>query len=75
MVRKMMGTLVEIGRGKMAPGDIPNLFEVRDRSKSGVTMPPQGLCLESVEYPDPTNSLAATEGGSSPPEPESNSRL
>jgi tRNA pseudouridine38-40 synthase len=75
MVRKMMGTLVEIGRGKMAPGDIPNLFEVRDRSKSGVTMPPQGLCLESVEYPDPTNSLAATEASFSSPEPEGNSRL
>jgi tRNA pseudouridine38-40 synthase len=74
MVRKMMGTLVEIGRGKMAPGDIPRLFELRDRSKSGVTMPPHGLCLESVEYPDPANSLAATETRSSAPARENNSR-
>jgi tRNA pseudouridine38-40 synthase len=51
MVRKMVGTLVEIGRGRMAPGAVLELFALRDRSKSGPTMPPQGLCLESVEYP------------------------
>jgi tRNA pseudouridine38-40 synthase len=50
MVRKMVGTLVEIGRGKMAPSDLQELFALRDRSKSGATLPPQGLCLESVEY-------------------------
>ena len=61
MVRKMAGTLVEVGRGKLAPEDLPKLIELRDRSKSGVTMPAQGLCLESVEYPDPANSLAAKE--------------
>jgi tRNA pseudouridine38-40 synthase len=57
MVRKMLGTLVEVGRGKLAPADLPELFALRDRSKSGATMPPHGLCLESVEYPDPANSL------------------
>jgi tRNA pseudouridine38-40 synthase len=56
MVRKMVGTLVEIGRGKMAPSDIQKLFALRDRSKSGATMPPQGLCLESVEYSPPGES-------------------
>jgi tRNA pseudouridine38-40 synthase len=59
MVRKVVGTLVEVGRGKLAPSDIPELFALRDRSKSGPNMPPQGLCLESVEYPDPANSLAS----------------
>jgi tRNA pseudouridine38-40 synthase len=59
MVRKMVGTLVEVGRGRLDPGDLPGLFALRDRSKSGPTMPPQGLCLESVEYPDPANSLAS----------------
>ena len=62
MVRKIVGTLMDVGRGKLAPGDLPGLFAARDRSKSGATMPPHGLCLESVEYPDPANSLAA--GGS-----------
>ncbi len=57
MVRKMVGTLVEVGRGKLSPADLPELFALRDRTKSGATMPPQGLCLESVEYPDPDNLL------------------
>jgi tRNA pseudouridine38-40 synthase len=52
MVRKIVGTLVDVGRGKLQPDDIPSLFEIRDRSKSGPTMPPQGLCLAEVEYPD-----------------------
>jgi tRNA pseudouridine38-40 synthase len=50
MVRKMVGTLVEVGRGKLAPTDIVAIFDARDRSKSGPTMPPQGLCMEGVEY-------------------------
>ena len=52
MVRKMVGTLVEVGRGKLKPSDIPDLFALRDRSKCGPTMPPQGLCLAEVEYPE-----------------------
>jgi tRNA pseudouridine38-40 synthase len=58
MVRKMVGAMVEIGRGKAPADDIPRLMALRDRSKSGPTMPPHGLCLENVEYRDPTNSLA-----------------
>lgn len=50
MVRKMVGTLLEVGHGKIAASDIPELFALRDRTKSGATVPPQGLCLESVEY-------------------------
>jgi tRNA pseudouridine38-40 synthase len=57
MVRKMVGTLVDVGRGKLAAADLPELFALRDRSKSGATMPPHGLCLENVEYADPANSL------------------
>jgi len=57
MVRKIVGTVVDVGRGKVAPSDIPELFALRDRSKSGATMPPHGLCLDNVEYPDPENSL------------------
>lgn len=59
MVRKMVGTLVDVGRGRLVPDDLPKLLALRDRSKSGATMPAQGLCLESVEYSDPANSLAA----------------
>lgn len=58
MVRKMVGTLLEVGRGKLAVEDLPKLLALRDRSRSGPTAPAQGLCLEEVEYPDPANSLA-----------------
>ena len=50
MVRKMVGTLVDVGRGKLTPDDIPALFALRDRSKSGPTVPPQGLCMAGVAY-------------------------
>ena len=50
-VRKMVGTLIEIGKGRLKPEDIPRLFEARDRSQSGFTVPPEGLCLVEVEYP------------------------
>jgi tRNA pseudouridine38-40 synthase len=58
MVRKMVGTLVDVGRGKLTPDDIPALFAMRDRSKSGPTMPPHGLCMVEVEYASQPNSLA-----------------
>jgi len=58
MVRKITGTLIDVGRGRLRPDDIPRLFEMRDRSRSGPTLAPQGLCLLSVEYPDPADSLA-----------------
>jgi tRNA pseudouridine38-40 synthase len=49
MVRKMVGTLLDVGRGKLAPEDIDRLYELKDRSKSGPTVPPQGLCMISVD--------------------------
>jgi tRNA pseudouridine38-40 synthase len=60
MVRKIVGTLIEVGKGRLAPADIPQLFEARDRSRSGPTVPPEGLYLVSLEYPDPTDSLAVS---------------
>jgi tRNA pseudouridine38-40 synthase len=50
MVRIMTGTLLEVGKGKLRPEDIPDIIEARDRSKAGPTAPPQGLCLEKVDY-------------------------
>jgi len=50
MVRKMVGTLLEVGRGKLAPADIERLYELKDRSKSGPTMPPQGLFMVRVDH-------------------------
>jgi tRNA pseudouridine38-40 synthase len=50
MVRKMVGTLLDVGCGKLQPQDIDSLYELKDRSKSGPTVPPQGLCMVSVEH-------------------------
>jgi tRNA pseudouridine38-40 synthase len=53
MVRKMVGTLLDVGRGKLTPADIDRLYERKDRSKSGPTVPPQGLCMVSVDHDEP----------------------
>jgi len=53
MVRKMVGTLLEVGRGKLTPADIDRLYEMKDRSKSGPTVPPQGLFMVMVEHDSP----------------------
>src|SRR6266480_1148224 len=50
MVRKMVGTLLDVGRGKLTPADIDRLYELRDRSKSGPTVPPQGLVMVEVQH-------------------------
>jgi tRNA pseudouridine38-40 synthase len=53
MVRKLVGTLLDVGRGKLTLDDVRELFEIRDRSRSGPTVPPQGLTMVSVEYREP----------------------
>jgi tRNA pseudouridine38-40 synthase len=50
MVRKMVGTLLHVGQGKLAPEDIDRLFKLRDRSKSGPTVPAHGLIMISAEH-------------------------
>jgi len=50
MVRKMVGTLLDVGRGRLVPGDVDRLYELRDRSKSGPTVPPQGLVMVEVHH-------------------------
>jgi tRNA pseudouridine38-40 synthase len=57
MVRKIVGTLLEVGKHRMKVSEIDEIFEAKDRSRSGVTVEPDGLCLMSLEYPDPTDSL------------------
>ncbi|MBI3327544.1 MAG: tRNA pseudouridine(38-40) synthase TruA [Nitrospinae bacterium] len=50
MVRNMVGTLVEVGRGARAPADIKTILEARDRRRAGITAPPHGLYLVQVLY-------------------------
>jgi len=50
MVRKMVGTLLEVGRGRLQPEDIDRLYETKDRSRAGPTVPPQGLVMVEVQH-------------------------
>jgi tRNA pseudouridine38-40 synthase len=50
MVRNLVGTLVEVGRGRLKPNDVGRILRVRDRTLAGPTAPAQGLCLMRVEY-------------------------
>lgn len=49
-VRNMVGTLLLVGEGKWSPEDVAVALAARDRTKGGPTAPPQGLCLERVDY-------------------------
>lgn len=51
MVRVLVGTMLEIGRGYRQMDDLRELLEGAHRPKAGVTAPPEGLCLEEVVYP------------------------
>ncbi len=51
MVRNLVGTMVDIGRGTLAPADLPRILASRDRSQAGPTAPASGLFLIEVLYP------------------------
>lgn len=50
MARNIVGTLVEVGKGRMRAEDVPEVIACRDRRKSGPTAPARGLFLEKVFY-------------------------
>jgi len=51
MVRNLVGVLAAIGRGEAPPSWAAEVLASRDRTKGGVTAPPQGLTLIGVTYP------------------------
>ena len=50
MVRNVVGTLAEVGRGALPPDAVSDILAARDRRKAGPTAPPHGLCLVAVNY-------------------------
>ena len=52
MVRNLVGSLLEVGRGRWSPREMALALDARDRSRSAPPAPPNGLVLERVEYPE-----------------------
>ena len=50
MVRNLVGTVLEVGRGKLHASQIPEILAARNRDAAGPTAPARGLFLVSVEY-------------------------
>ena len=50
MVRSLVGTLVDVGRGRTRPSDILHILRSADRSQAGQPAPPRGLTLMAVRY-------------------------
>ncbi len=51
MVRSIVGTLVDVGSGRIRPGQMTEILAARDRSRAGQVAPPWGLTLWDVGYP------------------------
>ncbi|WP_411894773.1 tRNA pseudouridine(38-40) synthase TruA [Winogradskyella sp. A2] len=52
MVRAIVGTMVNIGLGKIKPNELHNIIASKDRSEAGYSVPAQGLCLVDIKYPE-----------------------
>ncbi|WP_340152839.1 tRNA pseudouridine(38-40) synthase TruA [uncultured Marivirga sp.] len=52
MVRALVGTLLDVGQNKLSIEDFENIIEAKDRKKAGRSVPPEGLFLTQVNYPE-----------------------
>jgi tRNA pseudouridine38-40 synthase len=50
MVRAIVGTLADVGKGKISPSEFQKILESKDRKKAGPTAPAHGLFLKEVKY-------------------------
>jgi len=50
MVRNIVGTLVDVGLGKITPAELKKILESRNRSNASATAPAHGLFLVEVKY-------------------------
>lgn len=50
MVRNIVGTLVDLGKNRLALKSIKDILAAKDRRQAGMTAPPYGLCLDWVKY-------------------------
>ncbi|MFQ5733899.1 MAG: tRNA pseudouridine(38-40) synthase TruA [Planctomycetaceae bacterium] len=61
MVRSIVGTLLNVGRGRWTPRDVRHILEKRDRADAGETAPAHGLYLVSVDYDDESTRIGLDE--------------
>ena len=52
MVRSIVGSMIDIGSGKIDLNDFKAIIESKDRSKAGISVPARGLSLVKIDYPD-----------------------
>ena len=52
MVRSIIGTLIELSRGRISLVEMRNIIEAMDRSKAGMSVPAHGLYLVKIKYPE-----------------------
>lgn len=52
MVRAIVGTLLEVGRGKLGINEFKKIIESKDRSQAAASAPAHGLFLTNIEYPN-----------------------
>ena len=69
MVRNLIGTLLEIGRGRRPADEMPTILAARDRARAGRTAPARGLFLEEVYYPEDLLDAAGAERAGRNPGP------
>lgn len=50
MVRIITGTLLEVGKGDLRPGDVEKILNEKKRSEAGPIAPAKGLCLKEIHY-------------------------
>jgi tRNA pseudouridine38-40 synthase len=50
MVRNIVGTLFDVGRGRIKCEDVKKILSAKDRTISGPTLPAKGLCLVDIKY-------------------------
>ena len=51
MVRAVVGTLIDVGRGKISISDFKEIIDSKNRCSAGISMPPQALFLWDIKYP------------------------
>ncbi|WP_424499124.1 tRNA pseudouridine(38-40) synthase TruA [Robiginitalea sp.] len=51
MVRAIVGTLLEVGKGNLGAKDVKTIIKSRDRSRAGASVPAKGLYLTGISYP------------------------